>query len=70
MLTMRPKRVDQHIFQQRLSDVEEAVEARVEHTRPLLARHPEHEVVLAYAGIVNQYLDVRACVLLHPVPTG
>ena len=60
MLTMRPQRVRDHRHQQRLGDVEEAVQRDVDHARPTaLALMPGMHGVVVDAGVVDDDLDRR-----------
>jgi hypothetical protein len=45
-----------HLEQQRLRDVEEAVERHVDHARPLLEAHAGERRVVVHAGVVDQDL--------------
>ena len=54
-----------HHWNERLGDVEEAVERCVQHSCPVVVRHEGKEVVTADTGIVDENRDivVRVCLL-------
>ena len=50
--------VQQHRLQDGPCDVEETVQVGVHNLLPLIGFHPDHQVVLADAGVVHQHLHV------------
>src|SRR5262249_17507296 len=46
-----------HGQQERLGDIEEAVERDIDDARPLRVPHPRHHGIVEYAGVVDENLD-------------
>ncbi len=48
----------QHIVQYLFSYVEKAIQTNVQYVPPLVAVHPEQQVIFTDAGIIHQHLDL------------